>query len=119
MKIVISTEGVFAASRLKDRIISTVKGEIKEMRIDTWTYIKANDGYDVLFHNPEQYSDDPSKNVLFRVVLDGENIVFSCAYWAQNPPPVYSMYCLHVGRLTEMLLTYFSKEFSKFTINGF
>jgi len=119
MKIVLTANGVYAASRLKDRIIRSVRGDEEDIRIETWSYLKSTDGYDVVFHNPSQYVDDPSKNVVFKVELDGENIVFSCAYWTRNPEPDRNMYCLHIGRLTEMLLNCFSKEISRFIVSGF
>lgn len=116
MRIVLTTENIYVASRLRDKILRTVRKDESEMQIDTWSYIKAADDFDVIFHNPSQYTNDPLKNVVFRVELNGENIIFSTAYWTHNPQPSHEMYCLHVGRLTEMLLTYFSKDITKYAI---
>ena len=116
MRIVLSTENVYVASRLRDKILRTVKGDLPQEQIDTWSYVKAADNYDIIYHNPPQYTKTPQNNVVFRVELNGENVILSTAYWTRNPQPVHNMYCLHVGRLTEMLLTHFSGDFSKFSI---
>lgn len=116
MKIVLTTESTFAAARLKDRILRAVKGDLPQETIDTWSYARAAEGIDVIFHNPPQYVNVPENNVLFRVELNGENVIFSTAYWTRNPSPSNTMNCLHIGRLTEMLLVHFSGEFSKFSI---
>lgn len=116
MKIILTTENIYVASRLKDKILRMIKGDLPQEQIDTWSYIKAADNYDVIYHNPPQYTEDPGKNVVFRVELNGENVIFSTAYWTRNPQPSQEMYCLHVGRLTEMLLVHFSGDFSKFSI---
>lgn len=116
MRIVLTTENVYIASRLRDKILRSVKGELSQEQIDTWSYARAAESIDVIFHNPPQYADIPQNNVVFRVELNGENIIFSTAYWMRNPQPEHNMYCLHVGRLTEMLLTHFSGDFSKFSI---
>ena len=119
MKIILSTESIFSAARLKSKIIKAVEGQNDELSIETWSYLKSSDGFDIIYHNPSQYTEDPFKNVIFRVELDGENVVFSCARWSKNPLPSEEMNCLHTGRLTEMLLTYFSKDINKFSIVGF
>lgn len=119
MKVILSTDSIYSASRIKEKVIRSVKGEVDGIQIDTWSYVKSIDNYDIIYHNPSQFINDPSKNVVFRVELDGENVVFSCAYWSNHPQPDKSMYCLHVGRLTEMLLSYFSKEFVKYSVIEF
>lgn len=116
MRIILTTENTFAAARLRDRILKAVKGDLSQETIDTWSYARAADNIDVIYHNPPQYVDTPENNVLFRVELNGENVIFSTAYWTRNPNPSIQMYCLHVGRLTEMILSHFSGEFSKFSI---
>ena len=116
MKIVLTTENVYIASRLRDKILRAVKGELPQEQIETWSYAKAAENIDVIFNNLPLYTDTPQNNVVFRVELNGENIIFSTAYWTRNPQPEHKMYCIHVGRLTEMLLTYFSGDFSKFSI---
>lgn len=116
MRIVLTTESVYIASRLRDKILRSIKGEEADVKIDTWSYVKAADDYDIIYHNPSQFINDPAKNVIFRVILNGENVIFSCAFWAKNVEPSHEMYCLHVGRLTESLLTYFSKDVSKFSV---
>ena len=119
MKTIITTDSVFSASRLKGKIIKAVDGQNPDITIDTWSYIKSSDGYDIIYHNPSQYTEDPLKNVIFRVELDGENVVFSCARWTRNPSPTHEINSLHMGRLTEMLLAYFSKDIEKFSIMDF
>ena len=116
MRVVLTTENVYIASRLRDSIIKAVKGELPQEQIETWSYAKAAENIDVIFHNLPQYTGTPQNNVVFRVELNGENIIFSTAYWTRNPQPEHQMYCLHVGRLTEMLLAHFSGDFSKFSI---
>ena len=119
MKIILTTESIFSAARLKSKIIKAVDGQNEDISIDTWSYIKSSDGFDIIYHNPSQYTDDPQKNVIFRVELDGENVIFSCARWSKNPQPSDEMNSIHVGRLTEMLLVHFSKDIEKFSIVGF
>jgi hypothetical protein len=119
MKIVLTTENIFAAARLKDLIIKSVKGDLEGVNIDTWSYTKSSDKYDILFHNLSQYVNDSSKNVLFRVEIDGVNVIFSSAWWTKNPEPSIDMICLHMGRLTELLLTYFRSYYSRYSIIEF
>ena len=116
MKIILSTENFLSAMRLRDKIIKSLKGEIKGVSIDTWSYTKSSDNFDIIFHNPIQYIKEPNKNVLFKLEIDGSNILLSSAWWTKNPEPSYEMVCLHTGRLTEMLLRYFRNEYIKFTI---
>ena len=117
MRIILTTDSIYAASRLKDTIIKSAKGEIPEMHIDTWSYMKSSDNYDILYLNLSDFLTDPNKNVIFRVVLNGENLIFTSAYWTRNPQPDRAMICLHIGRLTEMLLTFFPQDYSKFIIS--
>lgn len=116
MRIILTTENTFAAARLKDRILKAVKGELPQGAINTWSYIKAADNYDIIYLNQPQFTDIPEKNVVFRVELNGENIIITPAYWTHNPQPSNEIFCLHVGRLTEMILTHFQSDFSKFSI---
>ena len=116
MRIVLTTESLFAASRLRDKIIRTIRGGVDGTHIDTWSYVKSKDNYDVIYHNPPQYAEIPEKNVVFRIDLNGENLIFSCSYWTCNPQPTRTMYCIHVGRSTEMLLNYFSDSISKYVV---
>lgn len=116
MRIILTTENTFSAARLRDRILKAVKGDLPEETIDTWSYARATDSIDVIFHNPPQYVEVSENNVLFRVDLNGENVIFSTAFWSRNPKPSMEMNCLHVGRLTEMILVHFLGEFSKFSI---
>lgn len=116
MRIVLTTENIYAASRLRDRILRAVRGELPQEQIDTWSYAKAANNCDVIYHDPPQFTEDLSKNVVFRVELNGENVIFATTYWNGNPQPSFDMFCLHVGRLTEMLLTHFSGDFTKFSI---
>ena len=119
MKIVLTTDGIFSSSRLKEKIIQSIQGKNEKIQIDTWSYTKSSDNYDIIYHNASQYLEDPNKNVIFRVEINGDNLLFSCAWWANNPQPDNTMFCIHVGRLTEMLFTYFSQDFSKFMINDY
>ena len=119
MKIVLTTETAPAAVVLKNQIIAAVKGDMEDVTIDTWTYVKSNENYDIVFHNPEQYANDPEKNVLFKVGVEGTEVTFSTGWWKANPEPSREMQCLHTGRLVEMLLRYFSKGFIKFNIVDF
>lgn len=116
MKIILSTENFLSAMRLREHIIKSVKGEIYGVSIDTWSYTKSSDNFDILYHNPIQYTQDPNKHVLFKLKIDGSNILLSSAWWAKNPEPLYEMVCLHTGRLAEMLLRYFRNEYIKFTV---
>lgn len=119
MKIVLTTDNVFAAARLKNTILESIKGENKNITIDTWSYTKSGDGYDIVYHNLSQYVNDESKNVLFRVETDGINVIFSCAWWTKNPEPTAEMLSLHTGRLTELLLSHFRAYYIKFSIIEF
>ena len=116
MKIVLTTETSLAAMVLKSQIIAAVKGEIKDVTIDTWAYIKSGDNYDIIYHDVPQYVDAPDKNVLFRVEAEGNEVTFSTAWWKNKPEPKREMLCLHTGRLTEMLLRYFPGTSVRFNI---
>lgn len=119
MKIILTTETNLAAIVLKGHIIAAVKGEVDCVEIETWSYIKSKDNYDIIYHNPAQYVDESEKHVLFRVEVEGTEVTFSTAWWSNNPEPSREMMCLHTGRLSEMLLRYFPKSFIKFNVVGF
>ena len=119
MKIILTAESSLSAITLKREIISAVKGEVDSCVIDTWSYKKSGDNFDVIFHNPSQYVDSPDKNVVFRVVVEGTEVILSSAWWSSNPQPTREMICLHIGRLTEMLLIYFSASFVKYNVIDF
>lgn len=120
MKIIITASTTLDALRLRDQVLNTIKGLDINHTIDTWEYVKSGDNYDIIFHNPKQYTDeDKSKNVLFRVSVDGVNLVFTTAWWSVNPEPSREMLCLHTGRLTEMLLAHFGKNIIKYSISDF
>lgn len=116
MKIILSTENSLTAIRLRDLIIKSVKGEIEGLTIETWSYTRSGNKFDILFHNLEQYTNDPAKNVLFKLEIDGSNVLLSSAWWKNNPEPLYEIVCHHTGRLTEMLLRYFRGKYIKFSI---
>lgn len=116
MKILLNTENAMSAMRLRDKIIKALKGELNGINIDTWSYVKAKDNYDIIYHNPEQYVETPEKNVLFRLLIDGEMLAITVAWWSKNPEPTDEMVCLHIGRLTEMLLRYFRSDFINFNV---
>lgn len=116
MKIVMTTETSLAAMVLKNQIIAAVKGEIKYITIDTWSYIKSRDNYDIVYHDLPQYVETPEKNVIFRVESEGNEVTFSTAWWKNKPEPQREILCLHIGRLTEMLLRYFSGTFIRFIV---
>lgn len=119
MKVVLTTETASAAVVLKNQIIAAVRGELDDVKIDTWSYIKSGDGFDVVYHNSDQYTDEPEKNVLFRVDVEGSEVIFSAGWWKNKPMPKKEMLCLHTGRLTEMLLRYFSAKYIKFNVVDF
>lgn len=116
MKIILTTETSMSAVVLKNQIIAAVKGELVGQTIDTWSYIKSGDNFDVLFHNPPQYTETPESNVLFKVEVEGLDVYLSTAWWKSKPQPSREMSCLHTGKLTEMILRYFSSSFIKFSI---
>lgn len=116
MKVLLQTESPLMAMSLRDYIIKSVKGQIEDVKIETWSYIKSSDNFDVIYHDPQQYVDDPEKNVLFRVEIDGSIVSLSAAWWKKNPEPSIEMMCLHTGRLTEMLLRYFRNSYIKYSI---
>lgn len=116
MKLIVFTDGIFEAARLKDSIINSIKGEEGCECIDTWSYVLAANNHDVIFHNLSKYTDYPDKNVLFRMDLDGENIVFKPTWWKKYEQPSDEMKNLHTGKLVEMLLTHFSGKFGKISI---
>lgn len=118
MKIILSTETSVTAMRLKNQIINSVKGEVENVSIDTWSYTRSRNNFDILYHNPVQYTQDLSKHVLFKIEIDGCNVVLSTVWWKDNPMPSYEMLCLHVGRMTEMLLRYYSGKYIKISIVG-
>lgn len=119
MKIILTTETASAAVVLKNQIIAAIKGEIEGVTIDTWSTTRSAESFDIIFHDAEQYVSAPEKNVLFKVVVEGTEVVFSTGWWKANPEPVREMLCLHTGRLTEMLLRYFPGSYIKFNIVDF
>ena len=116
MKIVLTTETAMAAVVLKQRVVAAIKGEIEGVDIETWSYNKSRDNFDVIYHNPSQYVNDPEKNVVFTISVVGTEVTFNSAWWKSKPEPSREMICLHTGRLAEMLLCYFSKGFIRFNI---
>lgn len=117
MRIILNCENSFLAVKLRDKIIKSLNGDIEGVQIDTWTYVKSGDNFDVIYHNPEQFVNDPLKNVLFRLEIDGSFVTFSTAWWKRNQEPSREMMCLHTGRIVEMLLRYFKEDYIKFTIS--
>ncbi len=119
MKVIVTTLSVFDAARLKEKIISAIKEKLTSVNIETWSYTTSSEKHDIVYHDCPQYIDDPSKNVLFKIELDGNNVVFSTCWWSKNPEPSHEMLSLHTGRLIEMLLAHFSQLFTKVNIVGF
>ena len=119
MKIVLSTDSMISAVRLKGAILRAVKGENADISIETWSYVRTSDIFDVLYHINEEYVNDPTKNVLFKVVQDGNDVLLTVAWWKRNPDPSWEIRSLHVGRLVELLLTYFKNKFISFKIVDF
>lgn len=119
MKIVLSTDSFLGAAFLKREILKSVQKQDNSIPIETWSYKKAADNYDIIYHDVPQYTDDAEKNVIFRVETDDRNVVFSTAWWKNNPQPSHQMISLHVGRLTEMLLTHFANKFITYSIIDF
>ena len=119
MKIVLNTDSILSAIRLKGAILRAVKGENPDILIETWSYVKTVDNFDVIYHNKNQYVKDPTKNVLFKVLQDGTDVLLIVAWWKKNPEPSREMRSLHIGRLVELLLTYFSSKFISFKIVDF
>ena len=48
MKIILTTETSLAAALLKQQIITAVKGENTNILIDTWSYKRSGDNYDII-----------------------------------------------------------------------
>ena len=119
MKIILSTESFLGAVILKERILKGTQKKDNSISVETWSYKKSSDNYDIIYHDVPQYTDDVSKNVIFRVETDDRNVVLSIAWWSKNPEPTHQMMSLHIGRLTEMLLTYFSDNFITYRIIDF
>ena len=84
MKVILNTDNAFQSLRLREQIISGIKGELDNVAIDTWAFTKSGENYDILYHNPSQYVDDPTKNVLFKMDIDGSNISFSTTNEGRN-----------------------------------
>jgi len=118
MKIILSTASQYAATTLKNKIIHVIKGKDRTATIDTWSYKTSADGNDIIYHNPPQYINEPTKNVIFVVKAEGCDVVFTDSCW-RNPNnicPTHEMICYHTGRLTEILLAHFGNLFSSFVI---
>ena len=77
MKLILSTENAFKTIKLREQIIKALKGELDNIKIDTWAYTKSNENYDIIYHNPSQYVDAPDKNVLFNLEVDDSIVQFS------------------------------------------
>lgn len=116
MKIILTTQDPIQAISLTKRIKDAIEGNNVDINIETWSIVKSAEGFDIVYHNVEQYVNDPDKNVVFKMYYDGSTVVFDSAWWKKNPEPQYEMICLHTGRLTEMLLRYFNRYFIKFSI---
>lgn len=116
MKVILNTETPYQAVWLREYIIKDLKGELNTEEIDTWSYTKSSEEYDIIFHNPVQYINEPAKNVIFKIEIDGSNVVFSVAWWSKNPEPLENMKNLHIGRLVEMLLCHYAEKFFKLSI---
>lgn len=110
MKVILSTYSPLAAALLQQQIIRSLKNEAKASYL-TWSYVKSKEQFDIIYHNPDQYIKESEKNVIFRIYVDGYDVVFMPMWWMKNPQPSEDMICLHIGRLVEMLLRYFSAEF--------
>lgn len=119
MKVVLSTESFLSAVILKERILKGTQKKDDSVSIETWSYKKSADNYDIIYHDVPQYMDDAAKRVIFRVETDDRNVVLSTAWWSKNPEPTRQMMSLHIGRLTEMLLTHFSDKFITYRIIDF
>lgn len=115
MKVVLSTYSPLAAALLQQQIIRVLKEE-NDGSLATWSYVKSKEQFDIIYHNPDQYTKDPAKNVIFRIYVDGYDVVFISMWWMKNPQPSDDMICLHTGRLVEMLMRYFSAEFKTCTV---
>ena len=116
MKVILNTENTFQAIKLREQIIKGIKGDIEAVIIDTWSYTKSVEKFDIVCHNPNQYLNDPEKNVLFKLDVDGSFILLSIVWWKKNPEPSDEMKCYHVGRLVEMLLRHFRNSFIKLSV---
>ncbi|MBR6063967.1 MAG: hypothetical protein IKP54_07430 [Bacteroidales bacterium] len=116
MKIILSTDSSISALTLRNQMVKAIKGEIEKIKIDTWSYLRIGNSFDIIYHNAKQYTNDAEKNVVFKIQVDEANVSFSTAWWRNDPEPSYDLLCLHTGRLTEMLLKYFNNSFIKFTI---
>ena len=120
MKLIATTEDVFAASRSQVMIKQALQGNDQTgSTIETWAYTRSKDNYDIIYHDAKQYVGDPEKNVIFRMELDGCNLVFQTAHWVNKPTPTREMDSLHTGRLLEMLLSHFSRYISQVSVSNF
>lgn len=117
MKVVLNTYSSLAAAFLHQGIIRSLKDGNRIESLTTWSYVKSKEQYDIIYHNPDQYVNEPDKNVIFRIYVDGSDVVFLPMWWMKNPRPTEDMICLHVGRLVEMLMRYFSAEFKTCVID--
>ena len=70
----------------------------------TWSYKKSRNNNDIVFHNPSQYVNDDTKNVIFVVTTDDNAVVLETSYWRGKPEPSREMKALHTGRLVEAIL---------------
>lgn len=116
MRVILTTENSLSALRLRNLIIKSVRGEVPGVNVKTWVYIKSGNNFDIVYHDVEQFLLEPEKNVLYKLEVDGAIVSFTATWWKTNPEPSREMICLHTGRLTEMLLRYFSGQFIKFSI---
>ncbi|MDE5810424.1 MAG: hypothetical protein K2H59_09150 [Muribaculaceae bacterium] len=100
MKIVIKCASAIAANRLKNQIVEDVKNE----ELMTWSYKRSGNNNDIIFHNPSQYVNDDTKNVIFVVTTDDNSVVLETSYWKGKPEPSREIKALHTGRLVEAIL---------------
>lgn len=105
MKLKILTPNFDEACRIKNAIIEN----IHEGRHLTWEHDTGtvnNQHVDVIFHNREQYVNDPEKQVIFTIKVLGNNVVINATKWSSNPAEIsHEIKALHLGRLVEVLLT--------------
>ena len=74
MKIILTTETNLAAVILMSQVIAAVKGSIEGVNIDSWSYIKSGDRYDIIYYNQPQFANVPERNALFRVEVEHRHI---------------------------------------------
>lgn len=91
-------------------LLSKIKKDINDHKIQTWDVVKDNNQNDYFTHNPEQWF----KKALLesKTASSPSRLILTVTWFTKSIPNEYTK-GLYIGRFTEQLLEHYSKDFSK------